>query len=66
MTGIAIGTAASLLITPALATFLAGLSTADPMAYAGAAILMMFVGLVASYLPARRVTRVDPMLVLRR
>jgi putative ABC transport system permease protein len=63
--GIAIGVAASLLVTPALATFLAGLSPADPIAFGAAAALLMLVAFGASYLPARRVARVDPLLALR-
>ena len=63
--GIAIGIAASLLVTPALATFLAGLSPADPIAFIGAAAVLMLVAFAAAYLPARRVTRVDPLLALR-
>jgi predicted permease len=64
--GVAAGTAAALIVTPALATFLAGLSPLDPIAYAGGATVLILVGLAASYLPARRVTRVDPMIALRR
>ena len=63
--GIAIGIAASLLVTPALATFLAGLSPADPIAFVAAAAVLMLVACGASYLPARRVARVDPLLALR-
>lgn len=63
--GIAIGAAASLLVTPALATFLAGLSPADPIAFAAAAAVLMLVAFVASYVPARRVARVDPLLAIR-
>jgi putative ABC transport system permease protein len=63
--GIAIGIAASLLVTPALATFLAGLSPADPIAFVAAAAVLMLVACAASYLPARRVARVDPLLALR-
>ena len=63
--GIALGVAASLLVTPALATFLAGLSPADPIAFVAGAAVLMLVAFVASYLPARRVARVDPLLALR-
>jgi putative ABC transport system permease protein len=63
--GMAIGIAASLLVTPALATFLAGLSPADPIAFAAAASVLTVVALGATYLPARRVARVDPLLALR-
>lgn len=64
-TGIAIGVVASALVTPALTTFLAGLSPADPIAFVAAAAVLMLVGLGASYWPARRVARVDPVLALR-
>jgi putative ABC transport system permease protein len=63
--GVSIGTIAALVMTPALATFLAGLSTADPIAYVGAATILILTALAASYVPARRVTRVDPMAALR-
>jgi predicted permease len=63
--GTGIGLAASLLVTPALATFLAGLSPADPGAFAAATAVLVLVTLCASYLPARRVARVDPLLALR-
>jgi ABC-type antimicrobial peptide transport system permease subunit len=63
--GLAIGAALALLVTPALATFLAGLSPADPLAFAGAAAMLLLVALAASYVPARRVARVDPLIALR-
>jgi predicted permease len=63
--GLAIGIAASLLVTPALATFLAGLSPADPIAFVAGTAVLVLVALAASYLPARRVARVDPLLALR-
>jgi ABC-type antimicrobial peptide transport system permease subunit len=63
--GIAIGIAAALLVTPALTTFLAGLSPADPIAFVAAAAVLMLVACGASYWPARRVARVDPVLALR-
>lgn len=64
--GIVIGAGAALLVTPALATFLAGLSPADPFAFVAAAAMLLAVAFLASYLPARRAARVDPVLALRR
>ena len=63
--GIAIGIPAAVLIAFALKTFLAGLSPLDPIAFTSAAAVMMLVAFAASYLPARRVARVDPLLALR-
>lgn len=63
--GLAIGAVLSLLVTPALAVFLAGLSPADPVAFLLAAGALLLVTLIASYWPARRVSRVDPLITLR-
>lgn len=63
--GAGIGTAIALAATRSLTAMLAGLSPSDPVAYGGTAIALTIVGLVASYLPARRATRVDPMVALR-
>jgi putative ABC transport system permease protein len=63
--GVAIGTAVALAATRPLAAMLAGLSPSDPVAYVGTAVVLTVVGLAASYLPARRATRVDPMVALR-
>ena len=56
---------AAILIALALKTFLAGLSPLDPIAFAAAAAVMVLVAFAASYLPARRVARVDPLQALR-
>jgi putative ABC transport system permease protein len=63
--GVAIGTAVALAATRPLAAMLAGLSPSDPVTYAGTGLVLALVGLAASYLPARRATRVDPMAALR-
>jgi hypothetical protein len=64
--GVAIGLGISLLITRPLAAFLAsGISPADPLTFGGAALLLTLVGACASYVPAHRATRVDPMAALR-
>jgi ABC-type antimicrobial peptide transport system permease subunit len=64
--GMAVGAVLSLLVAPALSTFLAGLSPADPLAFLTAAVVLALVAGVASAVPARRVARVDPLVALRR
>jgi predicted permease len=63
--GVALGAFASLGLTPLFRTFLAGVSPFDPVAFAGAALLLTLVGIIASYVPARRSSRLDPMRALR-
>jgi putative ABC transport system permease protein len=63
--GVALGTGAALGVTRVVKSLLFGLSATDPLAYAGVALLLTMVGLLACYLPARRATRVDPMVALR-
>jgi predicted permease len=63
--GVALGALASLGLTPLFRTFLAGVSPFDPVAFAGAAIVLTIVGIMASYIPARRSSRLDPMRALR-
>jgi predicted permease len=63
--GVALGALASLGLTPLFRTFLAGVSPFDPVAFAGAAILLTMIGILASYLPARRSSQLDPMRALR-
>jgi len=63
--GVFLGALASLALTPLFRTFLAGVSPFDPIAFAGAAIVLTLVGIVASYIPALRSSRLDPMRALR-
>jgi predicted permease len=64
--GVAIGLGAAAALTRPLSAFLAsGLSTTDPLTFAGAALLLAMVGASASYFPARRASQVDPMVSLR-
>jgi predicted permease len=63
--GIGAGVAGALALTRVLSTLMFGLSAADLLTYAGGAIGVALVALVACYIPARRAARVDPMTALR-
>jgi predicted permease len=63
--GVAAGLPLALMLSRLAQSQLFGLSAHDPLAIAGAAAILAAVALVAGYLPARRATRVDPMLALR-
>jgi putative ABC transport system permease protein len=63
--GIAIGLTVALAATRLIKGFLFGLSANDPLTIALAVSLMLAVAALAAYLPARRATKVDPMMVLR-
>jgi predicted permease len=63
--GTAFGLAGSLAVTRVLASFLFSVRSTDPLTFAAVALLLMCVALVASYFPARRAAKVDPMVALR-
>jgi putative ABC transport system permease protein len=63
--GVLIGIAASLAITRVMSTLLFGISATDPLTFVGLAVLLSVAALLASYIPARRAMRVDPMVALR-
>ena len=65
LAGIAAGLAGAFLIGRALEALLFHVSPTDPVIYAGMALLFLAVALIASYLPARRALRVDPVVAIR-
>src|SRR5208337_4310095 len=65
LTGLAVGIAVSLALTRYLKSVLFGVGATDLLTYAAVALLLCLVSLVACYIPARRATKVDPMVALR-
>ena len=63
--GVAIGLPVSFVAAQFIASMLFGVGTSDPMAISIAVLIMFVTALTAAYIPARRATRVDPMVALR-
>ena len=63
--GLLIGTLGALALTRVIRSSLFGITATDPATFAAAAVLLGGIALVACYLPARRASRIDPMLALR-
>ena len=63
--GLGIGLAASLALTRSLESMLFGVRPKDPLTFGLVSMILMSVALFASYLPARRATKVDPIVALR-
>ena len=63
--GVAIGTPAALSLTRLMQSLLFGISANDPLTFIGVTLLLILVGMLACWIPARRAMRVDPMVALR-
>ena len=63
--GVSIGLVGSFAVTGVLRGFLYGVSATDPLSFIGIPLVLSLVAFLASWIPARRATRVDPMLALR-
>jgi putative ABC transport system permease protein len=65
LVGVGLGLGFAFALTRLMSTFLFGVSATDPQTFVLISIVLVAVALLASYIPARRATRVDPMVALR-
>jgi putative ABC transport system permease protein len=65
LVGVALGLIAAFILTRVMSSLLFGISATDPITFIAISLVLISVALLASFIPARRATRVDPMIALR-
>jgi putative ABC transport system permease protein len=65
LVGVMIGIPAALTLTRLMSGLLSGITSTDPVTYLAVVVMLASSALLASYVPARRATRVDPVVALR-
>jgi putative ABC transport system permease protein len=63
--GVGVGLVGALVLNRVMADYVYGSTSTDPLSFAGACLTLMIVALLASYIPAQRAARMNPMLALR-